>query len=301
METILENNLALARIGCNGKGLTKFQHIYPFTTENISGYINAFNLKDRSLLTIGSSGDQVINAVFKGSKDITLLDINPFTKYYYYLKVAALLTLSKEEYLNFFRLKIYDNNPLEYNRKVLNKETFMKIGKTLIAIDEDSFFFWNTLLDEFDNIDVRENLFSHDEDDKATIVKCNPYLRSGINYEETKRKIKKVTPTFITDNILTHKLNRSYDSIWLSNLGTYLDSSELEKLYIGMNSHLTEDGKILLRYMYGTDYNEENIEIEFNYFSLHNPKVYSFPSVLIDRSDSIIYMKKKTLGKPIKY
>ena len=63
-----------------------FQRLYPFTTENIAGYIDKFNLKGKSLLTVGSSADQVINAIYKGSKDITLYDVNIFAKYYYYLK-----------------------------------------------------------------------------------------------------------------------------------------------------------------------------------------------------------------------
>ena len=59
-----------------------FNSIYPFTTENISGYIDEFDLKDKSLLTVGSSGDQVINAYFYGCNDVTLMDVNILTRYY---------------------------------------------------------------------------------------------------------------------------------------------------------------------------------------------------------------------------
>lgn len=48
------------------KKLKGFSKLYPFTTENIAGYIDNFNLKNKSLLTVGSSGDQVINAALKG-------------------------------------------------------------------------------------------------------------------------------------------------------------------------------------------------------------------------------------------
>ena len=70
---------------------SKFYQIYPFATENISGYIDLFNLKDKSLLTTGSSGDQIINAILKGCKNITLLDINPYAKFYFYLKMTCIL------------------------------------------------------------------------------------------------------------------------------------------------------------------------------------------------------------------
>ena len=76
--------------------------INTFTTENINGYINYFDLKNKSLLTVGSSGNQLLNAYFYGTRDITLFDINPYAKYYAYMKVAAILTLNYDEFQCFF-------------------------------------------------------------------------------------------------------------------------------------------------------------------------------------------------------
>ena len=45
-----------------------FHTIYPFATENINDYTEYFDLKDKSLLTVGSSGDQAINALLKDYK-----------------------------------------------------------------------------------------------------------------------------------------------------------------------------------------------------------------------------------------
>lgn len=52
-----------------------FLRPYPFTTENISGYVKEFDLNNKSLLTLGSSGDQVINASLFNCKDIHVVDI----------------------------------------------------------------------------------------------------------------------------------------------------------------------------------------------------------------------------------
>ena len=82
------------------KNLDEYHYIYPFTTENIAGYINEFDLENKRLLTVGSSSDQVINASLKNTKDVTLIDINPYTKYYFYLKVASLRSLNKDEFYN---------------------------------------------------------------------------------------------------------------------------------------------------------------------------------------------------------
>lgn len=102
--SVIMNN-AINRCNCLKVEDGMLQSIYPFTTENISGYIDNFNLKDKSLLTVGSSGDQVINAILKGCKDTTLLDINPYTKLYYYLKAASIITLNLDGFMRFLRYK----------------------------------------------------------------------------------------------------------------------------------------------------------------------------------------------------
>ena len=118
---------------CHETYSSLFDYIYPFTTENISGYINEFTLENRSLLTVGSSSDQVLNAILYGCENVTLLDINPYTKFYYYLKVACILTLNKEEYLEFLR---YYNYPKVFkdNKNCFNIEIFKSKEKTSACV-----------------------------------------------------------------------------------------------------------------------------------------------------------------------
>ena len=59
-----------------------FQKIYPFTTETISGYITKMDIKDKIVLTLGSSCDQALNSLLLGAKDITVFDINEKVKYF---------------------------------------------------------------------------------------------------------------------------------------------------------------------------------------------------------------------------
>ena len=113
MSKELEEALYTAKERCEGNiiideaSMNGFEEIYPFTTENIAGYIDYFDLQDKSLLTVGSSGDQIINAALKGTKDVTLLDINPYAKYYYYLKAAGILELDLVKFNEFF---LYQDN-----------------------------------------------------------------------------------------------------------------------------------------------------------------------------------------------
>jgi len=79
----------------------RFQKLYRFTNENIAGYFPILNLKDKSVLTVGSSLDQAFNALVLGAKDVTVMDINPNINSFYQAKRQLVLTKSRE--------KLYDS------------------------------------------------------------------------------------------------------------------------------------------------------------------------------------------------
>ncbi len=60
-----------------------FQEVYPFATENMNAYFERLELSDKSVLTVGSSCDQLFNAIAYGAKSVTVFDINPNVKKYY--------------------------------------------------------------------------------------------------------------------------------------------------------------------------------------------------------------------------
>ena len=78
MNNYFESVLTNAILRCEGKYTYDdecrqgFSRIYPFTTENISGYIDKFDLGNKSLLTVVSSVDQVINASLFNCTDQTV-------------------------------------------------------------------------------------------------------------------------------------------------------------------------------------------------------------------------------------
>lgn len=230
-----------------------FSNIYPFTTENISGYINLFNLKDKNLLTIGSSCDQVLNAIYCNCKDITAVDINLFTKYYFYLKMASILCLNREEFLMFLRYIDYPK-VFKKNKYVFNKEIYEKVKVTLRYLDFESFLFWDELLNTYDLIKIRENLFNYDEYRTSVLEKCNLYLRDNDSYEILKMMIKKVIPTFITCDLKNFVGTKLYDNIWLSNVGQYLKNHELYNIVYKLSKTLYIDGQILVCYLYDFTY-----------------------------------------------
>lgn len=237
---------------CNGNYIEDdFNLIYPFTTENINGYINLFNLKDKSLLTTGSSGDQIINSLLKQPKKITCVDTNPYTKYYYYLKVASILTLSLDEFLLFFRYNDYPK-VFKKNQFVFSEVIYQKIRNTLKKLDYESYLFWELLFSKFDREVIRNNLFSLDEDRTYAIKTYNSYLCDDISFNRTKEKIKNFKPVFLNGDIFKTKLNDNYDNIFLSNIGTYYEVKEYKVLIDRLNSYLNYNGKLLICYLYDT-------------------------------------------------
>ena len=246
-----EGNIILDEASMNG-----FEEIYPFTTENIAGYINYFDLQDKSLLTVGSSGDQIINAAFKGAKDITLLDINPYAKYYYYLKAAGILELNLTDFNEFFRYNDYPK-VFKYNKKVFDKASYKKLKSTLKSLDNDSYLFWDELFDMYQPDYIRFSLFSNDEYGTSVLSKSNLYLQSENTYDETKTKLKELRPEFINEDIFKSNLTKNYDNIWLSNIACYLYQDKIKGMTDKFADKLAVDGKLLISYLYSIDMNTE--------------------------------------------
>ena len=262
MSKELEEALYTAKERCEGNiiideaSMNGFEEIYPFTTENIAGYIDYFDLQDKSLLTVGSSGDQIINAAFKGAKDITLLDINPYAKYYYYLKTAGILELNLTDFNEFFRYNDYPK-VFKYNKKVFDKASYKKLKSTLKSLDNDSYLFWDELFDMYQPDHIRFSLFSNDEYGTSVLGKSNLYLQSENTYDEAKTKLKELRPEFINEDIFKSNLTKNYDNIWLSNIACYLYQDKIKGMTDKFADKLAVDGKLLISYLYSIDMNTE--------------------------------------------
>ena len=149
-----------------------------------------FDLNDKTLLTVGSSGDQIINGILYGCKSITSLDVNPYTKFYTYLKLSCILEIQKDEFLKFLCFKDYSKY-YRFNPDIFNIKTYKKIKQTLSLLDYESYLIWDSLFQSFEGKTIRNELFASDESELEVILKCNPYLQSEISYQEIREKIKK--------------------------------------------------------------------------------------------------------------
>ena len=281
------------------------RNIFAFTTENISGYINYFDLKDKSLLTVGSSGDQIINATLFDPKSITLYDIAPESKYYYYLKAAGVISLTKDEFLEFFRYKDYNG---VYNPNVFNMKSYNKIKKTLKHLNKNAYLYYEELFNTFSNITIRKALFHPCEYSTDKIEKFNIYLSSNISYDMAATKLKVVKPKFVCRDILDINSSHKYDNIWLSNIATWFDRKDIiDKLASKSYDCLNEEGKLLLSYLYTatTEFIYEShfapiydIKTILQKYKEYNIELKEFDGVrydsddIEDKKDSVLLLKK---------
>lgn len=302
----LEKRLNSAIKMCNGieEAQSKFYKIYPFLTENVSGYIKLFDFNNKSLLTVGSSADQILAAILCGCIDITIIDINPFVQYYFSLKKACILSLDYYEYIDFLyiprsKVELYSKRDILYTK---NKESVMN---TLKNIDYESYLFFNELFKRFGTLEIANRLFSDDIDEPYIVKRTSLYLNSEENYNTLKKKIIDIIPTFITSDLFLKKYSRCFDNIILSNVMQYVPKEKYKILVDKYAKLLNLNGMMLFAYLYRINKNDCNI------YDGSRPEVYNLDNtfkILKDyitsfetfegtnnpkRSDSVLIYKKK--------
>lgn len=223
--------------------------LYRHATEDMRTYYKAFNSVE-DFLTIGASGDQILNAVSMGAKRIDVFDKNSLSKRGCALKVAAAKKVDKEKLLDYFRN--------------LSASTYRKI---MPALKESDAAYWNAVYDILDEDEIARNLFPYRGLTRLQEMSINPYL-DGYAYEKLKDQLKDVEINYIDSSLESlhkHIEGRKYNGINLSNVYEYLnygydtnyENAKLFHDYImeSIYPHLKDDGKIMVAYMYAFNEN----------------------------------------------
>ena len=259
-----EETLYKASSTCDGsfRYISEFSKIYPFTTENIAGYIDYFDFDDKSLLTVGSSGDQILNAFYNGARDITLFDINEYAKYYVYLKIAAILSLSYKEFKAFFFR--HGLTPFVRNHHMFSPELYEKVKDNLRLLDYESFLFFDELFSLYEPTKIRERMFDDDEDRNVVIKGMNKYLKDEESYNKLQAIIRKISFRYINGNIFEEDVNGKFDNIFLSNLCTVANLEQLKSLLQKLDrNNLNSGGSIQLGYLWNASFDSEEYKADW--------------------------------------
>lgn len=251
-KTTINNNLRLIQF-------EKYSKIYPFTNEDLFEAFNDFDFNNKRCLTVLGSSDQALDMCLSGANEITTFDINKLTKYYLYLKKAALLSnLTKEEYLDFFYP--YGSSYDSYQDSDYYDAIFSKIATNLSS---DNLTFWTSLFDSYPSTVINKNLFYNDANSKKKLQFNIKYLY-GNNYYKLKEKIKDIKLSFINTDIteLPERISEKYDFIYLSNIMEYSEHiynmskfnsiKEYKNLILKLIDNLNINGTIIISYFFYT-------------------------------------------------
>ena len=235
-------------------GIEKYQSIYMFTTENINGVINSLEVKDKNILTVSASGDHIFNMLLNGAKSIEAYDINYFAKYYFYLKEAAIRTLTYKEFINFFFSKTYS-----FNKHIFEDKLFFKVVDNIK--DKEAKIFWDILISGVGGKKLyNSNLFFKNYYPKNTYIECNDYLKNEENYKVLQQLLNDYTYTFYLVNIFNNLSNiptKKYDIIYLSNILDRLNNKnkletvkQIKEIISKLKEYLSNDGILGVCYLY---------------------------------------------------
>lgn len=252
-----------------------YNKIFRFATEDICSYMTAIPKVD-SFLTVCGSGDQVINGILLGAKEIDAFDINYFAKHGLFLKIAAIKALTKEEFIQAYQLG-FDLN------------TINKIIQVLP--DNEANMIVNII--KMYGIEYLNKLFLDNKVPKELFIKINNYLQDN-NYNQLRDMLDRVIINFIESDfyhLLGHINDKRYDFINLSNIYEYINydygTTRAKALdyyqfieYL-IDNHLKVEGSLLLAYMYKWNKHEKE----------HFLKLYGQEKVLVARYDKKTKMK----------
>lgn len=221
--------------------MEKFNNIYPFTTENISGYMDNLDLTNKKVITVTGSSDHILNAILKGSKYISTFDINPLTKIYMDLKISAIKGLTYQEFINFLLFESDMN--LDYN--II----------TNLDMSDESKRFWLNELSKYNSGKelLKSSLFNRKYFNPKSKIENNLYLEES-KYNLLKKRLKDTNITFINTSLKDLKIDEYFDYMFLSNISDYLklmySSNTLENFKELLNEFKKRVGTIYFAYLY---------------------------------------------------
>lgn len=193
--------------------------IYLTSNENLSEFFKNNKVKshNKKVLTVGSSFDQGLNAILFGSRDVTVIDLNIYTKYFADLKMSAIKNLTFDEFHQFFRFfekRATDGFPFF--------EEFKLYQKLSHSLPKDSQLFWDVLM--LGGIERTIEQIFHEK----VVMAKSLFYESENEYNKLKSILKNedIKLNFIHSEFFDFckKTSGKFDLIMLSNILDYYNS-----------------------------------------------------------------------------
>ncbi len=197
------------------KAFDRYSIPYIFGTESQEGVNQVVDYNEKDVLTLASSGDQYLGAVYYGAKDVDLYDINKLTYYITTLKIAAIKILDYRSFMAFF-VPVVNGKP---NRWFWNKLLLKKVMKDLPA---DSAAFWDNIIYEMKKRGIEQFVYVDLPYHSKDIIKRGmPFYANKEEYYKLQDILRKREyPSFTQTDVLNLKecFVDQYDIVYLSNI-----------------------------------------------------------------------------------
>lgn len=288
-----------------------FSWLYLFSNENINAFYKIFDFNNKDVLTATASGDHILNAFLYGAKNVEGFDINPLAKHFSELKIAAVKSLTREEFIMFFnkKINIYKSSKYFFDINIYK-------NKIRTYLSEEEKVFWDYLFNNYSNRKIRNCfLFTDDQLSIETTINVNSYLNSDENYYKLRDILKDKKVKYYDINIKDlDKINKKYDLVILSNIANYLNDiydkehlSNFRKLIEYLRKNNTQ---VVVSYLYynslETLNNDNPIYLkndvkkyfgddDFEYIKFESIDRYEYPKFVgkDDRNDEILVSRVK--------
>lgn len=212
--------------------------VYKISNERIQDY-EKYLRKRKKVLSVIGSGDQILNCILNGTKNIDAFDISVFPKYFLELKMAAIKALTVDEYIDFF----YEVT----NRDEVYEDMYYRIA---VYLENDMCEFWDSLFNFFEWKEIyNSTMFSSEPNIASNAINQNKFLQSEEEYNRLREELDNVKITYYEGDILelSSYLRDSYDLVYLSNIVYYCNKDKYREMLGNLN--LTDKG-ISLTYFY---------------------------------------------------
>ncbi len=229
-------------------------NVYLFSNENLKDYFRCFDFNGATVATVGSSGDQALNAIYYGANDVTLIDGNILSQAFTELKIAAIKNFSFEEFKSF-----YDNYDFT------KYDMYAKISHDL---SPDAKMFWDNLFLEAEGGDISELIAPCMFCGKGVAsskqnLNASMFFLSRNPYKHLQERLKDANIKYIYEDINNFSKaldGKKFDFIFLSNIVDYVDRNKFCGIVSQLvDNNLAENGKIQVSYQFCKDDNAADV------------------------------------------
>ena len=224
-----------------GRRFPNYNRVYYHSNENLKDLFSFIDVRDKDVLSVLSSGDQVFHFYDNDAKKVETFDVNRLTFYYYYIRIWTLKYLG--EY--------YPDNKfsIDFLRSLLMKVNIRSNE------EKEAFDYWCKYIDLFNDKSSRKLFY------RGILENIN-------RIDDLSKVMDKIDNEFIFYDMSLGSKNlpvkKKYDMVYISNISDYIphNISSFELYRNNLNSLIRDDGVVLSVNLRKLGFGEKDIEKE---------------------------------------